>query len=512
MVLNPTREVVKKLPPLAYWAIGALLFMVMELGNSASLQFASLAGLFVLLVGVAVQSVGGIKNLLGLCILFFAIENVLLSQVVKFLLRQPPEARLEVPLTTMEVYCVGVASMAVGGFLSRYLRLFGGRTIFPTLTDPQFLRRFAIAATTFAAFRSGIVSFYNFDQTFSGLTTGGFVGPLRQLAGLDSLAVASGTAAIITSSQGRRSVGTLNIIPILIPTIAGFLGTYRAGITGAVLGYAIACWAYGFRFKVQHYVGMAAFIYVLTFIITPYSLAARKVAKTSDFFKNVQKSWDVLQDVIASPGKYSEEDTNNLARVPEEMRRARYYPFESNILERFAMIRNADAIISATVYRGTMGWRTITPGFEMLPPSFLYEDKPTLGTANLLAHRSKGLVNKDDMVTQITIGSFADSFSSFYWVGAMIIPGLILMLYRLIYGVILKLDLTHNVFAIALVPTFSVAFSEGTIQVHIVYLFQTSIITTIGFAIPYLVTRLLDATHLSRRRRRAIAAAQSAPS
>jgi len=492
----------RRLPPLVWWAIGGCVAVVLQLANGATLEFSALTGLFAFLTGLTVEACGGLKTLFGLCTLMFAVQHVLYSQLAKFVLQQPPEQRLQVPITTMAVYCVGMASFASGAYLSRYFRIARGASIFPALTDPSFLKNFAIGATIFAALRSGIVTIFNYDTSTSGLNTAGLVGPLRVLMFLDGLAVASGTAATIVLSGGRKSIGWLNVLPIAVPVLAGFLGAYRNGVGTAALAYLIAAWAYGYRFKVANFITLGACAYVFFFILSPYSIAARSQARTPDFYKNLQRQIYILGDVITNPGKYHEDTATAEDKVPTVMKLARYYPFPNKNLERFSMIRNADAIIAATVFRGTMEWRTIIPGFEMLPPSFLYDDKPVLGTANLLAHRAPGLVTNDDIVTQITIGEFADSFSSFGWLGIAVIPALVMLLYQMLYGFVVKLNLKNNCIAISLVPTFAVAFSEGTLSVQIITIVQGAIVAAAGIAVPYFTIRLLDATHITRRRMR----------
>ncbi len=504
-VLQRVEYVRPKLPAIFYWVGGGFLMFALQILNGASFEFSFLTALFTFLTGLTVQILGGVKTLFGLCTIVFAIQHVLFSQLVKLYLHQQPDARLEVPLVTMAVYCVGMGSMALGAYLSRFIRFARGASLFPMLTDPVFLRNLTITATIFAALRSGIITVFNYDQSTAGLTTSGVIGPLRVLGFLDTLAVASGTATVILASNGRRSMGTLNIIPLMIPILAGFIGAYRFGFNTAAAGYLMACWAYGFRFKLPNYIGMAALAYVFVYIISPYALGARHQVRTTDFTKNLQRSLYLLGDVIASPGKYQENTSASEELVPIEFKLKRYYTFASNPLERFAMIKNADAIIAATVYRGTMGWRTIMPGFEMLPPSWLYDDKPVLGTGNLLAHRSPGLVNNDDVVTQITIGPFADAFSSFAWVGAAVIPGLTLIMYVLFYGILVKMNFKANVMAVSLVPTLAVAFSEGTIATQIVVILQSAIVAIIGLGLPYYTVRLFDASHLRRARRRAAA-------
>jgi hypothetical protein len=506
MVLAKTSYTLPRLPALFYWGCGAMAMFVMELLNGATVEFSLLAGLFTFATGLAIQACGGLATVFGLCTFIFATQHIFFSQIAKFVVHQQPELRLQVPFTTMGVYVVGMLGFAAGATLHRYARFNRGRPIFPPLNDANALRNLALVALGFALFRAVIVRMYGSDDASGGVAVGGFVGPIRQMVFFETLAVAAGTGAVVLKSNRTRSLGLLNLLPIALPVITGFLGANRTGFGAAGLTYLIAAPAFGFRYKIQHLFGFLAALYVMQFILSPYSLAARTIVRTPDLGKNISASLYLLGDVIANPGKYDETGNVAEARVPPEFKQMRYYGFANNSMDRFSMIKNADAIVAATVYRGTLGMRTIMPGFEMVPPSFLYDDKPVFGTSNFLAHRTKGLVNENDFVTGITIGLFADSYSSFEWIGVFIIPMLLMYTHSLLYGLCFSLTFKNNIYAVGILSGLVNAFSEGTISTHIVMALQGSVLTFIGLWFLTFVIRLTDATHVRAKRNRAVVA------
>jgi hypothetical protein len=87
---------------------------------------------------------------------------------------------------------------------------------------------------------------------------------------------------------------------------------------------------------------------------------------------------------------------------------------------RFAMVGEADRLVDATERQQAFtGWETITWGFKLLTPSFLFPDKPVLEAGNHLAH-IVGDVGSSDTTTQVSYGIMANFYSAFSLPGVLI--------------------------------------------------------------------------------------------
>jgi hypothetical protein len=87
---------------------------------------------------------------------------------------------------------------------------------------------------------------------------------------------------------------------------------------------------------------------------------------------------------------------------------------------RLAMVGPADHLIAATERQQAFtGWETITWGFKLATPSFLYPNKPVFGAGNYLAH-IVGEVGRSDTTTQVSYGIMANLYNAFSFTGVLI--------------------------------------------------------------------------------------------
>jgi len=83
------------------------------------------------------------------------------------------------------------------------------------------------------------------------------------------------------------------------------------------------------------------------------------------------------------------------------------------------MVGEADRLIYATEQQQAFtGWETITWGFKLLMPSFLYPDKPIFEAANYLSHIA-GESNPADKTTQVSYGVMANLYNAFSLSGVL---------------------------------------------------------------------------------------------
>lgn len=129
--------------------------------------------------------------------------------------------------------------------------------------------------------------------------------------------------------------------------------------------------------------------------------------------------------------------TLRVAHVAEDMARiAGGVPaVVRQLSERLSLMKPADKLITVTLQEGYLEPMTIIHGLKMLPPRFLYPEKPATNSANLLGHRV-GVLGADDATTQVSFGIIAESFAAYGWMGILFIPflacGVFFSVYRLL--------------------------------------------------------------------------------
>jgi hypothetical protein len=172
---------------------------------------------------------------------------------------------------------------------------------------------------------------------------------------------------------------------------------------------------FGFRDKrLWALAGIAIFYYAA--IIYPYSQYVRNVGgREGSLHERVLVMKDVFWKVVTDDefrqiilAKRSDEG-------PSYLDNEALKPFS-----RFAMVGEADALISATERQKSFtGWQTLTWGFKLALPSFLYPDKPVWGTGNYLAQITGG-VGSRDTTTQVSYGVMANFYNAFSYPGVLI--------------------------------------------------------------------------------------------
>ncbi len=462
--LNPsvTRPMARVGRPL-YLLGAAMLLLVLQLLSGTGPIYALLVFTLLVVAYFAVRWAGGLETLFGIVIFYLLLQHVLISQIAKVFFWEPADAPLRQPIVTMGVYVVGMASLAVGVRLANRFRL-RGRPLFPAETRPSRLLWLSILCTIFSTLLVLALKTVGTDVQTGGAIQGGVLGPLKQIALFGPLAIAAGTAYMIKTSGGRRSFSLVNGIPIVVQIVAAILGANREASVTPVIIYVLTCIAFRYRFHPKHYALLFAGAYIANFIIFPYALIARNVVRTGVFEENVRRSASMMADIIQNPVKYREQVGSIDARRSRNLTQFDYYNHSQPTLNRYSIIVWTDAIVDATINRGTTGWETITPGFEASLPRFLNPDKPYTMTGNFLAHREPGLMpNKHDRTTGITVGFFADAFSSFEWLGICVIPCLIIFCIMTLYRLLINERIWSNVLLLSLVTRITWGFSEGAI-------------------------------------------------
>ena len=485
------------------WHIAMLALLLLQISSGTQPTFAFLVFLFGLLTYLAVKACGGLFTLTGFSVFYLAMQNLIISQVVKVAYWTPADINIQRPIETLTVLnltMLGIYMAALAtGLAARRVKVLKRPPLFDAEINLERLYWLAIVSTIFSIFQSVYSATQTLNADTGAANTGGIHGLLHAITYLSPLAVASGTAYLILSSRGRKSFGVINGMAMAIPCLFGIIGAGRQQMTTTIIIYYVTCFLFRFKFRPIHFAIILAGAYICQFILFPYALYARQFTRTARVEDNMSRAANLLGDVIADPLKY-QTLTATSTKSFHSHRKFLYYGKPSPTLDRFSLVIITGGIVDATLRSGTIGMTTIRPGFEMAVPRLVAPDKAA-GYRNTLAHREPGMVGKDDYTTGISTGFASDSFSSYGWLGAFAIPFILCVVLFCAFRFVVRDRLWGNIYAISLVFYLPWRFSETNIAQVIVLILQgCTFMIIILFLIKIVVNSFIN---LSRRLRRA---------
>lgn len=440
------------------WVIAcAFCLLGAQLLTGTSLVFAELVFLFTVLSGVAVNLAGGLSRIGGFCIGMMSLKLVIVSQIAKSVLGEAGDSRLSMPQTTMGVLLLGLVSMTAAVLLLRAVRV--GKPLFQVDTSLESLR--AGACITFAL---GAVSHLGVMVTGTdegALQVGGIPGLLRQLSFCLSISVVFTTAYVIRASGGNRLMTWFNGIPTGLFFILGILSASKQGMFEPVLLVLLTAIAFQFRFSLTHLIAAAVMLVFAVGVLFPFAQVARSFTRGYGLVETVSLTSEFAAKHFTSVEGFRQlheqyDDAADLADLTQ------YYEVKIGLLERVSLIKMVDLLVAATAVEGESKWETISHGFKMVMPRFIYPDKPAVNTGTYLGKKA-GVISDDDWGTQISFGFIADAYSAFGWTGVVIIPGIITGCFLLLFNWLVG-PVERNVWCVYLFAEFQHFFAEQTIS------------------------------------------------
>lgn len=439
-------------------------FLLLVLAGGATAMFALLAFIAVLSLGMAFVIQGGWRTLNGVCVAMLALKFLLVSQLAKVALGEPGDRNLEQPLVTMGVLAVGSAALLIAAGVAQWVAL-RQPVMGPEWSEDK-LRTAALLALLIGT------GSYLVLKVAGGVRVGGVFGVLKQFLFLQGLAVALGTAWTVVHSRGRRLFSWLNGLPFGVQFAAGFIDAGRMHMIEPVLIVLLTAVAYGFRFRVMHFLSGLLAVLLAYFFLIPFGHLARTETRHETFSANLVATGAFLYENFSSGSgwrKFYTEYDESLEDLGNS-----YFDVPHGLLDRLSLIKPMDLLVTATLREGESGWETVTHGLEMLPPRILYPRKPAIGTGSLLGQKA-GVLTDEDEGTQITFGFMADAFSSFGWAGVAIISFVIGLGFFTVYGKLVG-PLAGNVWCVCLMAHFQHYFAENNIAAMVLTIAQQSLV------------------------------------
>lgn len=424
--------------------------------------FTFLVVVFTVLWLFSVKLCGGIRTLTGITVGYLGFQHLVCSQFAKLIFGQRPDTPLLQPILTMEVYIVGIAATFLACLIAQLPCFTRLKPILPSEVSVEKLRVIAYLAVALMVLRymgspqlgvGGIRFLMNFD----------FITPL---------AAAAVTAYQVIKTNGRKFLHPLSAFCIGVPFLIAIVGFQRKeAIYSIVIIFAVAI-AYGFRFRPIHFLSGIGLLYFFQFIFFPFALYYRgEVKRTNDLARNLSMAWEALGDVVANPMEYQKEE--KYRPTSYDATRLLYYDQRpSPTLDRMTTLIITDALVHVGKMEGTYGWKTISYGFDMLVPRIFNEDKPILGTSNMIARMAPGMVSPNDQGTQITMGYFAEGYLSFKMAGVFGISFVTMLGFLLLSRFMVGDSFKNNFWVCAWIVTVPWTVSESPVQLIIIMVLQ----------------------------------------
>ena len=392
----------------AFYLLGQLL-----VGTAVAVAFLfAIAILFGLL---SVFAGGGIGSAFG-CLNAILIGKFLLFGVaMKIALLQPADDRLNAPVTTACVMALGFFSLYAGTEIQAHLRCPRSLSINRPFSGRLLL---SLSIVVFVLSYAGYFASLIPETGGKGFQTGGWLGIARALGSMMPLSIIP-PMFYLWRIRTRLWMTHPVIVGLLVwSSVVGIFSTTKQQAMEPLVFYLLVGFLrYGWRdLKLWSVLSLGAIYY--TMIVFPYSQYVRNNGGRQGTFG--QRAEATKKTFLRIAG-----DNSFRATVSDHVDQGNYFrPGKLSTLGRLAMVGEADQLISGTEKQQAFtGWKTITWGFKLAAPSFLYADKPKLEAGNYLAHIVGEVGHSDDM-TEVSYGIMANFYSAFSFAGVLIGPAI----------------------------------------------------------------------------------------
>jgi hypothetical protein len=365
--------------------------LVMGADTLASVLFSVCVSLCFLATSLA----GGLRSFLGLLVLVWGAKLFVLALIVKIFVGESTSSSLDAPVETALVYTLGFAAITLAVVVQRFLPVPKPLGLLPPLEARHFL-----AITVLFFISSFIAPLLAGDRVTN-------IALILALGGFRDFSIVCAMHWAFLRGYSRPHLHPLVLGLLACCFLLGLSSTSKQAVLTPIMLYYISLIALtGFRHK-SAFVPLVPAVLLFQFVFGP--VADTMKSQTTDLrgMALVRAMWNANWEALRNPE--ISRQTASLSRTEYE-RRGDYY-FQTNVgyLERFALLKTGDKLISSTVVQGQTGWEVILWDLSMVPPRFVYPNKPVQGPSSQLA-RFAGLLSADDYTTSVSFGIFPELF------------------------------------------------------------------------------------------------------
>ncbi len=463
------------IPPAMRIALGGMslfLIFVCQIAVGASLPYASLVSLYIVLAVWTITNLGGVLSVPGLVVTANATIHVAFSQILKIFKWQNPEVGLNAPVATMFVLVLGMTGCLLASFTLRSLRHKTWKSLLPTKLDPFTLNFIAGSLFILSVIAETMLLLGNVST--DRFQIGGIFGIARTLIKL--LPISSGLACAASILKNKRIFSPLVLAIFAFGFAEATIEALRQTFLSLVIIVLLTALLFRHKFKWYELVAFLAMFVFYQQVFSPYCLYARSRIRQQSTYDRVTEATSLLKEFALGSDKYIQQRKVERARYLEPQRNLSYFKGidRFTFIDRLSLLPVIDNLVSANLDTQRLGFESTIWGFRLSVPSFIMPDKPIVPANNLISHKGKNLIGPIDQFTQPAIGFEADAFVSFGFFGvfatSFILGFIVFSGLRIVYGQ----SLLHNAIAAGIMFANAMAFTEGSISsITTVLLVQT---------------------------------------
>jgi hypothetical protein len=358
--------------------------------------------------GILAVQAAGTTSAIGLLNLIL-VSRVLIGAFVakNIFLWQPITAGLLSPDTTAAVMLLGFLGVWLGTELGS--RLVPTIPAFSKFSDLRHLRSILLVMLFASVISSVAVRFSAGDGE---LLTGGVWGIAKSLNAVRNLSMPILMLYLWRNGTTRWLTHPAIIGLLVFLFLIGVLSSSKQAMAEPIAFFILMAIArYGWRHPVA-WVVVPCGLVIFQFFIYPISQYARNAGGTyKDPIEAAIATGDIVSGYLTDSSfrEYVRERATAGGHWDDG---TSYLPEKLVAMGRFALVGEADRLISASnVYEFT-GWETITNSLLIAVPHLLYPAKPQLGSGNYLA-RYAGDLAATDVTTPVSYGFMANAYNAF---------------------------------------------------------------------------------------------------
>jgi hypothetical protein len=367
-----------------------------------------------LLALLAVFRFGGLATAIGFLVTVFAARYYFVPLAVKAIEGRSLWHNLYSPTETLSVLAWSLLAMVLASVLLRENE--STNEVFRTLSELMHLSRLIIvtaliggAATLQATMTQQHGSSAEYYTGFLGAFGDIFTGFLAFSLSLSLY------RAIILGKNPMRSNAV--ILLLALNALFAVISTSRASVliilVAVAVPYAFARRRIPAPLIACALIGLCLFVFVLSPAIVYFRSGELEFYSFDQRVSNFAEFW---ADTLSNPGSVIEYREVVSAQGHYLIYFDNYY----SGLERFAILPTSDRLVNGTTITNHYGgWRTILWAVEMVPPRFVYPDKPILGPGAYLGQVA-GLTHGYDTTTQWAVGFPAEFYHAFSYLGVFL--------------------------------------------------------------------------------------------
>src|SRR5215217_5868661 len=397
---------------LSFFLFSCFFVLTLPLSDDYGLSLLSyLTGLLALL---AVFRFRGPATVLGFLITVFVAQYYFVPLLVKTIEGRSVWHNLYSPTETLSVLACSLLAMVVASaFFHEEIPVLGN---FRTPSGLEHLRRLVvitsiigIAATVQAAMREELGAAAQVSTGFLGGT-----GALFQALLAFSLSLSIHKALV----EGKRVMRSYAVIMLLaVNAFFALVSTSRASVLIILVAVVVPFVLGRQRVTAPLVASILAALLLFVFVLSPVMLYLESGnLEYYSFSQRIGNFASFWADTVSNPGSITEYRTE----VSAEGADTNYFENYYGGLERFAILPDSDRLVSGSVLGNQHGgWRTISWAVAMVPPRFVYPDKPLYGPGSYLGHVT-GQAAPGDTITQWVVGFPAELYHAFSYRGVFL--------------------------------------------------------------------------------------------